>query len=265
MAKQNDATHVKGIKSGNSTGNYERIDGPQARRHVDAGALDRRQREGPRADRPADAEPVACCDRAGFAVEGAARVEHAAVPTLRFALRIASAEPVRSVLLDVQVQIAARRRGYDAAAHDRLFELFGPVADWGTTLRTLLWTRTTLVVPAFDGLDGRGPRCAVLLRPRGRGVALPRRALRRRRAARVPVQRQRLLHRRRRGAADHAAVLEQRGGVRAAGARVEGDDGALLPRHGVGAAEQGVLRPAVGVQVAQRARELGRRAGEAGL
>ena len=86
-----------------------------------------------------------------FSVEGAARVEYAAVPTLRFALRVASETPVRSVLLDAQIQIAARRRGYDAAAHDRLFELFGPVADWGTTLRTLLWTRTTLVVPAFTG------------------------------------------------------------------------------------------------------------------
>jgi hypothetical protein len=86
----------------------------------------------------------------GFSVEGAARVEHAAVPTLRFALRVASEVPVRSVLLDVQIRIAARRRGYDEAAHDRLFELFGPVADWGTTLRTLLWTRTTLVVPAFS-------------------------------------------------------------------------------------------------------------------
>jgi len=29
MAKQNDATHVKGIKSGNSTGNYERQGGHQ--------------------------------------------------------------------------------------------------------------------------------------------------------------------------------------------------------------------------------------------
>jgi hypothetical protein len=88
----------------------------------------------------------------GFSVTGAERVEHAAVPTLRFALQVSSAVPVRSVLLDVQLQIAARRRGYAAAAHDRLFELFGPVADWGTTLRTLLWTRTTLVVPAFDGV-----------------------------------------------------------------------------------------------------------------
>jgi hypothetical protein len=86
-----------------------------------------------------------------FSVVGAARVEYAAVPTLRFALRVTSDAPVRSVLLDVQLQIAARRRPYDASAHDRLFELFGPVEDWGTTLRTLLWTRATLVVPAFTG------------------------------------------------------------------------------------------------------------------
>ena len=87
----------------------------------------------------------------GFSVTGAERVEHAAVPTLRFALRVTSEVPVRSVLLDVQLQIAARRRGYDAGAHERLFELFGPVADWGTTLRTLLWTRMTTVVPPFRG------------------------------------------------------------------------------------------------------------------
>jgi Family of unknown function (DUF6084) len=85
----------------------------------------------------------------GFSVLGASRVEYTAVPTLRFDLRLTSEVPVRSVLLDVQVQIAARRRGYGADAHDRLFELFGPVADWGTTLRTLLWTRSTLVVPPF--------------------------------------------------------------------------------------------------------------------
>jgi hypothetical protein len=86
-----------------------------------------------------------------FTVTGAARVEYAAVPTLRFALHVESDEPVRSILLDTQIQIAARRRPYDAAAHDRLFELFGPAADWGTTLRTLLWSRITTVVPAFSG------------------------------------------------------------------------------------------------------------------
>jgi hypothetical protein len=85
-----------------------------------------------------------------FAVEGAERLRHAAAPTLRFDLRIDGQGPaIRSILLDVQVQIAARRRGYDDAAHDRLFEIFGHEKDWGTTLRTLLWTRTTLIVPAF--------------------------------------------------------------------------------------------------------------------
>jgi Family of unknown function (DUF6084) len=88
-----------------------------------------------------------------FSVEGAERVEHAAVPTIAFALRIESGDgvAVRSVLLDVQLQIAARRRPYDKAAHERLFELFGPVEQWGTSLRTLLWTRATLVVPPFTG------------------------------------------------------------------------------------------------------------------
>ena len=74
-----------------------------------------------------------------------------AAPALRFAIQIDSSAPVRSILLDAQVQIAARRRGYDPGARERLFELFGPAADWGTTLRTLLWTRCTLVVPGFSG------------------------------------------------------------------------------------------------------------------
>jgi hypothetical protein len=86
-----------------------------------------------------------------FTVSGAARLEYAAVPTLRLTVRATADAPVRSILLDVQVQIAARRRRYDAAAHDRLFEVFGPPADWGTTLRTLVWHRGTVVVPGFDG------------------------------------------------------------------------------------------------------------------
>jgi Family of unknown function (DUF6084) len=91
--------------------------------------------------------------RLSFAVEGAAPLAHAAAPTLVFTIAIEEAAglPVRFVQLDVQVQIAARRRAYDAEAHERLFELFGPVAGWGATLRTLLWTRTTLVVPPFTG------------------------------------------------------------------------------------------------------------------
>jgi hypothetical protein len=87
-----------------------------------------------------------------LAVTGAARLEHAAVPTLRFVLGIDSAgAAVRSVLLDVQIRIAATRRAYSHEHDDRLFELFGPRADWGTTVRSLLWARTTLVVAPFTG------------------------------------------------------------------------------------------------------------------
>ena len=85
-----------------------------------------------------------------FAVERVTPIERAAVPTLAFALRIEADRPVRSILLDAQIQIAARRRPYGPADHDRLLELFGPPRDWGTTLRTLLWTRQTLVVPPFE-------------------------------------------------------------------------------------------------------------------
>jgi hypothetical protein len=88
-----------------------------------------------------------------FAVQGAARVEHAAAPTLAFTIAVEApaGAAIRSVLLDIQLQIAARRRRYDEASHTRLFEVFGPVAGWGATLRTLLWTRTTLVIPPFTG------------------------------------------------------------------------------------------------------------------
>ena len=88
-----------------------------------------------------------------FAVEGADRVEHAAVPTVRFALRVTApaGRAIRSVLLDTQIQIAARRRRYDAAAEEKLFELFGAPAGWGATLRTLPWVRVTSVVPPFTG------------------------------------------------------------------------------------------------------------------
>src|SRR3954465_3902936 len=99
------------------------------------------------------AAPAGAIPRLAVAVRDAAPLEHAAAPAIRFALDVEAAggAPGRSILLDVQGQIAARRRGYDAEDQPRLFELFGAPADWGTTLRTLLWARTTLVVAPFTG------------------------------------------------------------------------------------------------------------------
>lgn len=89
----------------------------------------------------------------GFAVQNAEALRYAAVPTIEFSLAIGAdgGRSIRSVLLDVQIQIAARRRAYDDAAHGALLELFGTPERWGSTLRTLLWTRTTVVVPPFEG------------------------------------------------------------------------------------------------------------------
>jgi hypothetical protein len=97
--------------------------------------------------------PSAAVPELAFAVLDAARVDHAAQPTLAFSLRVDGPAdvPIRSVLLDAQIQIAARRRRYEETEHERLLELFGPVKDWGSTLRTLPWTRVTLVIAPFTG------------------------------------------------------------------------------------------------------------------
>jgi len=88
-----------------------------------------------------------------FSVAGAAPVRYAAAPTLGFELAIGSrgSEPIRSVVLDVQIQIAARRRSYDEGEQARLMDLFGRPDGWSKTLRTFPWLRTTQVVPGFTG------------------------------------------------------------------------------------------------------------------
>jgi hypothetical protein len=89
----------------------------------------------------------------GFRVSDARALEHSAVPTIRFDLDVESlaGHDVRSVLLHVQVQIAARRRGYEPRAQELLVDLFGTPERWGSTLTTLPWLRTTVVVPPFSG------------------------------------------------------------------------------------------------------------------
>jgi Family of unknown function (DUF6084) len=86
-----------------------------------------------------------------FAVEGAVAERHSAAPAVSLALKIERTRgaSVRSIMLDAQIQIAARRRPYTHSEQDSLVELFGTSERWGTTLRTLLWTRMTVVVPAF--------------------------------------------------------------------------------------------------------------------
>jgi hypothetical protein len=88
--------------------------------------------------------------RLGFAVAGAEAVRYAAAPTVALALRIESDRPIRSLSLNTQIRIVPARRGYDAAAEERLVELFGAPERWGETLRGFLWAHVSLVVPQFE-------------------------------------------------------------------------------------------------------------------
>jgi Family of unknown function (DUF6084) len=86
-------------------------------------------------------------------VEGAEVLEYAAAPSLVFNLRLENleGEPIRSVSLNTQVRIAATQRHYGAVEQERLLEVFGEPHRWGNTVRSLLWTHTTLQVPPFSG------------------------------------------------------------------------------------------------------------------
>lgn len=97
-----------------------------------------------------------------FQVEGAEVEPFAISPQLAFKLRITNAdanELIHSVALRAQVQIESPRRGYSAEEQTGLRDLFGEPARWGQTLRTFLWTHTSVIVPAFQ----RGTEVKLLL------------------------------------------------------------------------------------------------------
>jgi hypothetical protein len=87
----------------------------------------------------------------GFTVLGCAPQRHAAAPTLRLSLGLdARGAAVRSVMLEVQVRLAVTRRGYTDEEQAQLGDLFGAPERWADTLRGLLWTHGTVVVPPFQ-------------------------------------------------------------------------------------------------------------------
>jgi hypothetical protein len=89
-----------------------------------------------------------------FRIEGAESVPYAMAPTLAFKLHITNAdqeETIHSVALRCQIQIDTTRRHYNASEKDRLLDLFGEPERWGQTLRTMLWTHASTVVPPFVG------------------------------------------------------------------------------------------------------------------
>ncbi|HEY7155239.1 MAG TPA: DUF6084 family protein [Gemmataceae bacterium] len=93
-----------------------------------------------------------------FQVEGVEPQRFAAAPLLLFRLHItetitAGRQPTRidASALRCQVRIEPARRRYSIAEQERLLDLFGTPERWGQTLRPMLWTHVSAVVPSFTG------------------------------------------------------------------------------------------------------------------
>jgi len=87
-------------------------------------------------------------------IENAEVVQYAAAPLLTFKARItndSSEEIIHTVVLRAQIQIEVIRRKYDGEEQARLMDLFGAPDRWGQTLRNMLWTHASVVVPRFTG------------------------------------------------------------------------------------------------------------------
>jgi len=89
-----------------------------------------------------------------FRIDSAHAVENAASPMLAFKLRIANAElaePIHTIALRCQIMLEVTRRKYAREDQSRLHDLFGEPSRWSQTLKSLLWTHASVVVPSFTG------------------------------------------------------------------------------------------------------------------
>jgi hypothetical protein len=89
-----------------------------------------------------------------LSVESAEVVPYAAIPSLTFKVQVVntpSEEVIHTIALRAQIQIEVTRRKYDASEQAKLRDLFGEPDRWGQTLRNMLWTHASVMVPRFTG------------------------------------------------------------------------------------------------------------------
>jgi hypothetical protein len=91
-----------------------------------------------------------------FAVEDAFPIPYAVSPTIGFKLRVNTISdlPIHSVVLRVQIMIEATRRLYTPEEQANLHDLFGEPERWSQTLKAMLWTHTSIVIPPFEKETG---------------------------------------------------------------------------------------------------------------
>jgi hypothetical protein len=86
-----------------------------------------------------------------FHVQSAEAVKYAVSPMLHFKLEIEDSEDdaIHTVVLNCQIRLDPARRKYLPVEEERLLDLFGPPARWGQTLKAMLWTHASVIVPPF--------------------------------------------------------------------------------------------------------------------
>jgi hypothetical protein len=87
-----------------------------------------------------------------FAIEKAEPLRFAASPHIAFKLRVTNSTPLRihTIILKCLVQLDVSRRRYSSEEQQRLADLFGEPGRWGETLRSMLWTNTSTIIPSFE-------------------------------------------------------------------------------------------------------------------
>jgi hypothetical protein len=89
-----------------------------------------------------------------FKIEQASVLPFAASPTIAFRLHVANAgedQAIHTIALNCQIQIEVTRRRYSPEEQQQMLDLFGEPDRWSQTLRNLLWTNISVVLPGFKG------------------------------------------------------------------------------------------------------------------
>ena len=89
-----------------------------------------------------------------FNIEQASVLAFAASPTIAFQLHIANAvedQAIHTIALNCQIQIEVTRRRYSSEEQQQMLDLFGEPNRWSQTLRNLLWTNVSAILPGFKG------------------------------------------------------------------------------------------------------------------
>jgi hypothetical protein len=96
-----------------------------------------------------------------FKIEQASMLPFAASPTIAFQLHVANAvegQAIHTIALNCQIQIEVARRRYNTEEQQQMLDLFGEPDRWSQTLRNLLWTNVSAVLPGFTGCTQAGLR-----------------------------------------------------------------------------------------------------------